>query len=108
MNAFVSTTTGFSSYELVFLKKHPDVLNLSFAPPETVAKGYRDYCIKMRAKLGNVSNFITDLKTFQQQCQTQEQNTQGKLPENISNRPTCLSPSSFCSLITNKHKEVSC
>ena len=59
MNTFVSTTTSFSPYELVFLKKPPDVLNLYFAPLETVAKGYRDYCIKMRSKLNNVSNFIT-------------------------------------------------
>ena len=32
MNTFVSTSTGFSPYELVFLKKPPDVLNLYFAP----------------------------------------------------------------------------
>ena len=30
MNTFVSTTTGFSPYELVFLKKPPDILNLYF------------------------------------------------------------------------------
>ena len=48
MNTFVSTTTGFSPYELVFLKKPPDILNLYFEPLETIAKGYRDYCMKMR------------------------------------------------------------
>ena len=65
MNMFLSTTTGFSPYELVFLKKPPDILNLYFEPLETIAKGYRDYCLKMRAKLDNVSSFITELKTFQ-------------------------------------------
>ena len=65
MNTFVSTTTGFSPYELVFLKKPPDILNLYFEPLETIAKGYRDYCLKMRAKLDNVSSFIIELKTFQ-------------------------------------------
>ena len=47
---------------------------------ETIAKGYRDYCIKMRMKL-DVSSFITELKTFQQQRQDLEINTQGKIPE---------------------------
>ena len=81
MNTFVSTTTGFSPYELVFLKKPPDILNLYFEPLETIAKGYRDYCMKMRAKLDNVSSFITELKTFQQQRQALEKNTQGNPPE---------------------------
>ena len=81
MNTFVSTATGFSPYELVFLKKPPDVLNLYFAPLETVAKGYRDYCIKMRSKLNNISNFITELKSFQKQRQALEQITKRKLPE---------------------------
>ena len=36
----------FSPYELVFLKKPPDILNLYFEPLETIAKGYRDYCMK--------------------------------------------------------------
>ena len=64
MNTFVSTTTGFSPYELVFLKKPPDILNLYYRPLETIAKGYRDYCLKLRAKLDNVSSFITELKHF--------------------------------------------
>ena len=81
MNTFVSTTTGFSPYELVFLKKPPDILNLYFEPLETIAKGYRDYCLKMRTKLDNVSSFITELKTFQQQRQALEKNTQAKKPE---------------------------
>ena len=81
MNTFVSTTTGFSPYELVFLKKPPDILNLYFEPLETIAKGYRDYCHKMRAKLDNVSSFIIELKTFQQQRQALERNTQAKKPE---------------------------
>ena len=38
MNMFVSTTTGFSPYELVFLKKPPDILNLYFKPLETITK----------------------------------------------------------------------
>ena len=81
MNMFVSTTTGFSPYELVFLKKPPDILNLYFEPLETIAKGYRDYCLKMRAKLDNISSFITELKTFQKQRQALERNTQAKKPE---------------------------
>ena len=32
MNTFVSPTTGFSPYELVLLKKPPDILNLHFQP----------------------------------------------------------------------------
>ena len=37
--------------------------------------------MKMRAKLDNVSSFITELKTFQQQRQALEKNTQGNSPE---------------------------
>ena len=81
MNTFVSTTTGFSPYELVFLKKPPDILNLYFKPLETIAKGYRDYCLKIRTKLDNVSSCITELKMFQQQQQALEKNTQAKKPE---------------------------
>ena len=32
MNTFVSPTTGFSPYELVFLKKPSDILNFHFQP----------------------------------------------------------------------------
>ena len=64
--------------KLVFLKKPPDILNLYFKPLETIAKGYRDYCLNMRTKLDNVSSFITELKTFQQQRQALEKNTQAK------------------------------
>ena len=81
MNTFVSTTTGLSPYKLVFLKKPPDILNLYFKPLETIAKGYGDYCLKMRAKLYDVSSFITELKIFQQQRKTLEKNTQAKKPE---------------------------
>ena len=35
----------------------------------------------MRAKLDNFSSFITELKTFQQQRQALERNTQGNKPE---------------------------
>ena len=71
MNTFVSPTTGFSPYELVFLKKPPDILNLHFQPLQTIAKGYEDYCIKMKSRLDNVGNVILDLKTFQQERQAQ-------------------------------------
>ena len=37
--------------------------------------------MKMRAKLDNVSSFITELKTFQQQRQALGKNTQGNPPE---------------------------
>ena len=76
MNTFVSTSTGFSPYELVFLKKPPDILNLYFQPLDTIAKGYEEYCIKMRSKLDNISNFILELKTFQQEWQAQENHFQ--------------------------------
>ena len=81
MNTFVSTTTGFSPYKLEFLKKPPDILNLYFEPLETIAKCYRGYCLKMRTKLDNVSSFITELKSFQQQRQALEKSTQAKKPE---------------------------
>ena len=81
MNTFVSTTTGFSPYELVFLKKPPNILNLYFEPFGKIAEGYRDYCIKMRTKLDYISSFITELKTFQQQIQALEKNTQAKKPD---------------------------
>ena len=71
INTFVSPVTGFSPYELVFLKKPPDILNLHFQPLQTVAKGYEDYCIKMKTKLENVGNFILELKAFQQERQAQ-------------------------------------
>ena len=108
MNTFVSTTTGFSPYKLVFLKKPPDILNLYFEPLETIAKGYRDYCHKMRAKLDNVSSFIIELKTFQQQRQALERNTQAKKPENISKRSISLSLCSISSFIANQYKEMAC
>ena len=85
MNTFVSTTTGFIPYELVFFKKPPDILNLYFEPLQTSAKVYRDYCLKMRAKLDNVSSFITELKTFQKQRHALKRNTQAKKPEIFQN-----------------------
>ena len=83
MNTFVSPQTGFSPYELVFLKKPPDILNLYFEPPETIAKGYQEYCIKMKAKLDNVSNVIMELKAFQQQRQAEFAHSQPRSPENF-------------------------
>ena len=64
MNTFVSPRTGFCPYELVFLQKPPDLLNLHFQPLEAVARGYEDYVRLMRAKLENVGNIVTELKTF--------------------------------------------
>ena len=81
MNTFVSPTTGFSPYELVFLKKPSDILNLHFQPLQTIAKGYEDYCIKMKNRLDNVGNVILDLKTFQQERQAQLANQVPTPPE---------------------------
>ena len=81
MNTFVSPTTGFSPYELVFLKKPPDILNLHFQPLQTIAKGYEDYCIKMKTRLENVGNVILELKTFQQERQAQVANESVTPPE---------------------------
>ena len=65
-----------------FSRNHQTYLILYFEPLETIAKGYRDYCTKMRAKLDNVSSFITELKTFQQQRPGfREKSTQGTPPE---------------------------
>ena len=71
MNTFVSPSTGFSPYELVFLKKPPDILNLYFEPLQTIAKGYEDYCLKMKHRLEHIGNVILELKTFQQERQAQ-------------------------------------
>ena len=79
-----------------FLKKPPDILNLYFEPLETIAKGY-SYCLKMRAKLDNVSSFITELKACQQQRQALERNTQAKKPKGSIG----LSFFSISSFITN-------
>ena len=68
VNTFVSSVTGSTPYELVFLQKPSHIFNFYYQPLDTVAKGYRHYCIKMHAKLDNISSFITELKRFQQQC----------------------------------------
>ena len=105
MNTFVSITTGFSSHELVFLKMPPDILNLYFEPLEMIAKGYRDYCLKMRTKLDNVSSFITELKTFKEQRQALEKNTQANKPEIFKKgQLVYLFPPSVVSLQTNTKK----
>lgn len=81
MNTFVSPITGFSAYELVFLKKPPDILNLHFQPLQTIAKGYEDYCLKMKNRLENVGNVILELKTFQQERQAELANNLPTPPE---------------------------
>ena len=81
MNTFVSPTTGFNPYKLVFLKKPPDILNLHFQPLQTIAKGYEDYCLKMKNRLKNVGNIILELKTFQQERQAQLANNDPTPPE---------------------------
>ena len=59
----------------------------------------------MHAKLDNISSFITELKTFQQQRQALEHNTQGPPPEIFSEGQLVylLAPSS-ASLQTNTKK----
>ena len=71
MNTFVSPITGFSPYELVFLKKPPDLLNLYFQPLETVAKDFREYCVKMKARLNEVATVVMEMKAQQQQRQAE-------------------------------------
>ena len=71
MNKFVSPSTGFSPYKLVFLKKPPDLLNLYFQPLQTVAKDFREYCVKMRARLEEVSTVVMEMKALQQQRQAE-------------------------------------
>ena len=46
MNTFVSPTTGFSPYELVFLKKSSDIPNGHLQLLQNIAKDYEHYCIK--------------------------------------------------------------
>ena len=71
MNTFVSPSTGFSPYELVFLKKPPDLLNLYFQPLETVAKDFREYCVRMKARLEEVTTVVMEMKALQQQRQAE-------------------------------------
>ena len=65
----MSSVTGFSPYELVFLKKPPDLLNLYFQPLETVAKDFREYCVKIKAQLEEISTVVMEMKAHQQQRQ---------------------------------------
>ena len=69
MNIFVSPTTGFSPYELVFLKKSSDIPNGHLQLLQNIAKDYEHYCIKMKTSLDNVGNVILDFKRFQQERQ---------------------------------------
>ena len=69
MNTVVSNATGFSPYELVFLRKPPDITNLYFPPISEIAKGYRDYCSKLRERFEHVSLAVTELRAFQQHQQ---------------------------------------
>ena len=72
MNTFVSPTTGFSPYELVFLKKSPLIFPMFiFNFYKNIAKGYEHYCTKMKTRLDNVGNVILDFKRFQQERQAQ-------------------------------------
>ena len=81
MNTFVSPTTSFSPYELVFLKKPSDILNLYFQLLQNIAKDYEHYCIKMKTRLDNVGNVILDFKRFQQERQAQLANQVTTPPE---------------------------
>ena len=84
MNTFVSLTTGFSLYELVFLKKPSDILNLYFPLLQNIAKDYEHYCIKkMKTRLDNVENVILDFKKFQQERQAQLANQVTTPPEDF-------------------------
>ena len=69
MNTFVSLTTGFSPYELVFLKKSSDIPNGHLQLLQNIAKDYGHYCIKMKTRLDNVGNIILDFKRFQEERQ---------------------------------------
>ena len=69
MNTFVSLTTGFSPYELVFLKKSSDIPNGHLQLLQNIAKDYEHYCIEMKTRLDNVGNVILDFKRFQQERQ---------------------------------------
>ena len=75
MNTFVSLTTGFSPYELVFLKKKkksPDIPNVHFQLlQKTIAQGYEHYCIKMKTRPDNDGNVILHFKRLQQERQAQ-------------------------------------
>ena len=75
---------------------------------ETIAKGYRDYCLKMSAKFNNVSSFNIELKIFQQQRQDLERNTQAKKPEIFQKGQLVYLFCSISSFITNQYKEMPC
>ena len=53
------------------MKKPPDLLNLYFEPLETVAKDFQEYCVKMRARLDEISTVVMEMKALQQQCQAE-------------------------------------
>ena len=82
MNTFVALTTGFSPYELVFLKISPLIFPMFiFNFYKNIAKDYEHYCIKMKTRLDNVGNVILDFKRFQQERQAQLANQVTTPPE---------------------------
>ena len=103
MNSVVSMSTGFSPYELVFLKKPPDITNLYFSPLTEVAKGYREYCAKMRERFRHVSHAVTELRALAQQKQAVQQ--EAKHTESLPpGRLVYLLAPSAASLQTNTRK----
>ena len=82
MNTFVSLTTGFSPYYLVFLTEGPLIFPMFiFNFYKNIAKDYDPYCIKMKTRLDNVGNVILDFKRFQQERQAQLANQVTTPPE---------------------------
>ena len=71
MNTFVSPITGFSPYEMVFIRKPPPVTELerSIEHATTTQVQPSEYLDLMKAKLVRMQKMITELKLAQQQEQ---------------------------------------
>ena len=103
MNTFISPITGFSLMNLVFHKETTQSPKSLIRAIGTVAKDFREYCIKMRARLEEISTVVMEMKALQQQRQAEFAAQQPEPFTGIPGRSISLFPSPICCISSYKN-----
>ena len=74
LNTYVSPSTGYSSYELVYLHKPADLTQIAYSPLQHVSRSLDDYMKILRKRFDVMKGVVLDKKVHDQSVQQIRQN----------------------------------
>ena len=74
LNTYISPSTGYSVYELVYLHKPADLMQISYSPLQHTSRSLDDYMKILKKRFDAMKKVVLDKKTHDQSIQQIRQN----------------------------------